>query len=54
MAISPSLGIALILVCVLAFALVERDRQRRIARMEPQQPLGPTDAAGSDEGGVED
>ncbi len=31
--LSRPVGIALILICILAFALVERDRQRRIARM---------------------
>lgn len=33
MSIDPRLGLALMALCLIAFALVERDRQRRIAGM---------------------
>ena len=38
MSIDPRVGIALIVVCIVTFILVERDRQRRIGRMGPMAP----------------
>lgn len=49
MAIEPRLGITLIVLCVMAMVWVERDRQRRIARMMPPASPRPLDATGSDD-----
>lgn len=42
MSIDPRLGLALMALCVLAFVLVERDRQRRIASMSAPRDDLPT------------
>ncbi|MBK7780412.1 MAG: hypothetical protein IPJ58_06405 [Ardenticatenia bacterium] len=58
MSIDPRVGIALIVVCIVTFILVERDRQRRIGRVKPMAPRSvpeateesdTSEATGSDE-----